>query len=94
MFTRLYCSDSVMDCPLQLTSWMFFLSVPCRNAIPTQCRDMVRGLAPAAVQWLRMNADPETMCGSISVCGGAPHVTNPFKVTRPFKVAAAWGSSG
>jgi saposin len=44
-----------------------------------QCRDLVRGLAPAAVQWLRMNADPETMCGSISVCGAAPHVTNPFK---------------
>lgn len=46
-----------------------------------QCRDLVRGLAPAAVQWLRLNADPETMCGSISVCGAVPHVTNPFKVS-------------
>lgn len=30
-----------------------------------------------------MNADPETMCGKISVCGAAPHLANPFKVKNP-----------
>jgi hypothetical protein len=45
-----------------------------------QCRDLVRGLAPAAVEWLRVNADPQTMCGSIDVCGATPHMPSLFNV--------------
>jgi hypothetical protein len=45
-----------------------------------QCRDLVRGLAPAAVEWLRVNADPQTICGSIDVCGATPHMPSLLKV--------------
>eukprot|EP00877_Chromochloris_zofingiensis_P012903 jgi/Chrzof1/7867/Cz02g39120.t1 len=45
-----------------------------RNICPrfsdkTQCADMVRGLAPALVEWLRANASPDVLCADAGVCG-------------------------
>jgi hypothetical protein len=54
--------------------------------LPLQCRDIVIGLAPAAVQWLRMNADPSVMCSSVGVCGAAPHLAHSLKVRVPMCV--------
>eukprot|EP00882_Tetradesmus_deserticola_P024255 GHRQ01026499.1.p1 GENE.GHRQ01026499.1~~GHRQ01026499.1.p1 ORF type:complete len:263 (-),score=75.17 GHRQ01026499.1:920-1708(-) len=36
-----------------------------------QCADLVVGLAPALVQWLRVNADPDTLCADAGVCPAA-----------------------
>jgi len=36
-----------------------------------QCADIIKGLAPALVQWVRASASPETMCQSAGVCGKA-----------------------
>lgn len=30
---------------------------------------MVRGLAPALVEWLRANASPDVLCADAGVCG-------------------------
>ncbi|WIA11013.1 hypothetical protein OEZ85_011167 [Tetradesmus obliquus] len=36
-----------------------------------QCSDLVLGLTPALVQWLRVNADPDTLCSGMGVCPAA-----------------------
>lgn len=35
-----------------------------------QCADLVEGLTPALVEWVRASADPSALCADAGVCGG------------------------
>eukprot|EP00878_Enallax_costatus_P000757 GHUV01000875.1.p1 GENE.GHUV01000875.1~~GHUV01000875.1.p1 ORF type:complete len:350 (+),score=80.78 GHUV01000875.1:180-1229(+) len=58
-----------------------------------QCLDLVVGLTPALVEWLRANASPDTLCSEAGVCGTAAaqlttaapklHVNKPNDMTCP-----------
>lgn len=58
---------------------------------PPQCGDLVRGLAPALVEWLRASATPEVLCGGARVCA-TPRVQNLLQVRAAWRRrrVAAW----
>jgi hypothetical protein len=60
-------------CPLtRCTQATWLVSNVCSQvADKDQCVDIIRGVTPALVQWLRANANPDTMCGTMGVCGSA-----------------------
>ena len=53
-----------------VTSFLRSPSSECAS-VSLQCADIIKGLAPALVQWVRASASPETMCQSAGVCGKA-----------------------
>jgi hypothetical protein len=58
-------------------------------AIPLQCSDLVKGLTPALVEWLRANASPEVLCADAGVCA-TPTIQSLLQAsTVPTMTAAA-----
>jgi hypothetical protein len=58
---------------------------PAPPPVPLQCADIVNGIAPALLDWLRLGTDAQEMCAEAGVCGAPPPA-----FAAPVRCAAAW----